>query len=95
MKQRRLIGGNAARGQLSESGIDAVSRNIGEGRFRDDVGGRLDARPEGRIEHDGPPCKHLRQVVEADASGRNDNRGVPIVHCPLHTRPYNGLKPIR
>ena len=47
------------------------------------------------IEHDGRACKHLRQIVEADVSGRNDDGCVPVAHRPTHTRLCNGLKPIR
>ena len=35
------------------------------------------------------------QIVEADRSGRNNNRCDRAAHCPLHTRRCSGLKPIR
>ena len=46
LEQRRLIGGNAFRRQLSESGVDAVDRRLRTRGGGDNGGSGLDARPE-------------------------------------------------
>ena len=95
LQQRRLVRRNSFRRQFSEPGIDAVNRRLRTRGLRNNGRCRLDARPERWIEHDGRARKHLRQIVEADPSGRNDNGCIPVAHCPLHTLLCNGLKPIR
>ena len=95
LEQRGLVRRNAFRRQFSEPGIDPVNRRFGTRGLGNNGRCCLDARPERWIEHDGRAGKHLRQLVEADPAGRNNNGCFPLAHRPLHTLWCNGLKPIR
>ena len=87
LQQGRLVGSNPLRRQFSKAGIDTVDRIVSARGRGNDGRGRLDTRPERRVEHHGRAGKYAREIVEADPARHDHNRCIRAAHCPLHTRP--------